>query len=124
VIAATLPRRGFPATIDSEHVERVSRAEPTEEPRADKSLAACLLVKHASRARTAVTIAYGPEALELTIVDLGPGPAPQRVNRAVWEHAHSFGPAAVCGCPLSPLIGRTSGRGQLPKVTPRSPAST
>jgi signal transduction histidine kinase len=31
------------------------------------------VVKHAGRARTAVTIAYGPEALELTIVDSGDG---------------------------------------------------
>jgi signal transduction histidine kinase len=29
------------------------------------------VVKHAGRARTAVTISYGPEALELTIVDSG-----------------------------------------------------
>ena len=29
------------------------------------------VVKHAGRARTAVTITYGPEALELTIVDSG-----------------------------------------------------
>jgi signal transduction histidine kinase len=43
------------------------------------------VVKHAGRARTAVTIAYGPEALELTIVDSGDGdrgdgrrPAPGR----------------------------------------------
>jgi signal transduction histidine kinase len=31
------------------------------------------VVKHAGRARTAVTIAYGPEALELTILDSGDG---------------------------------------------------
>ena len=29
------------------------------------------VVKHAGRARTAVTVTYGPEALELTIVDSG-----------------------------------------------------
>jgi signal transduction histidine kinase len=32
------------------------------------------VVKHAGRAPTSVTIAYGPEALELTIVDSGDGP--------------------------------------------------
>src|SRR4051794_21303133 len=32
------------------------------------------VVKHAGRAPTSVTIAYGPEALELTIVDRGDGP--------------------------------------------------
>ena len=31
------------------------------------------VVKHADRARTAVTIAYGPEALQLTILDSGDG---------------------------------------------------
>jgi signal transduction histidine kinase len=36
------------------------------------------VVKHAGRARTAVTIAYGPEALELTIVDSGGGARSER----------------------------------------------
>ena len=31
------------------------------------------VVKHAGRARTSVTVAYGPDALELTIVDSGDG---------------------------------------------------
>jgi signal transduction histidine kinase len=34
------------------------------------------VVKHAGRARTSVTVAYGPQALELTIVDSGEGGSP------------------------------------------------
>jgi signal transduction histidine kinase len=40
------------------------------------------VVKHAGRARTALTITYGPEALELTIVDSG---SSDRGNGARWE---------------------------------------
>jgi signal transduction histidine kinase len=74
------------------------------------------VVKHAGRARTAVTIAYGPEALELTIVDSGGGarserPAPgghgligMRERTALFGGTLTAGPRAGDGFEVHALL--------------------
>jgi signal transduction histidine kinase len=71
------------------------------------------VLKHAGRARTAVTIAYGPEALQLTIVDSGEGgpsgPAPpgghgligMRERTALFGGTLTAGPRAGEGFEVS-----------------------
>ena len=66
------------------------------------------VVKHAGRARTSVTIAYGPEALELTIVDSGDG--------------SSTGPAAPGGHGLIGMRERTALFGGTLTAGPRAGA--